>query len=334
MPLRQLMVLSLVLSLAVSAATPTGIAVTVAEAPRQAFAGFGFSHGRELPQFGGLMFNFTEAVREQIFTLVCEDLGTNAVRLWWTPEDGAAPPVGHPGWAGLGSAAFLESYVDSGLVAAYRRHGVTRMLLAPDSPCAVDYQNASSGGHNVTLRAEKTVEFITQLHRSHNVTIDVTGVANEPGCWERWTTPDGASHHANWPTVPDTSGNVVTAVSILAQGLARANIRVGIIAPESSNADDGPGLAEVEGCKHNPECWSVLTAIASHSCKLNINHHFSIANRHFSIESHHSIFEPSTQAHRQSPSPPLDFRGHLSDRSLIIRWDGGYRGVGQRNCLR
>ena len=83
--------------------------------------------------------------------------------------------------------------------------------------------------------------------------------------WESWTTPDGVKHRANWPKTPDTSGNVVNAVTTLARRLAHANIRVGIVAPESSNADDGPGLAEVEACKSSAECWSDLTAIASHS---------------------------------------------------------------------
>jgi hypothetical protein len=30
-------------------------------------------------------------VREELLTLLCEDLGTSVVRLWWTPEDGVPP---------------------------------------------------------------------------------------------------------------------------------------------------------------------------------------------------------------------------------------------------
>ena len=117
----------------------------------------------------------------------------------------------------------MDAYVASGIVDDLRRHGVKQLLLAPDRPCSSNAQNSSSGGHNITLRALQTASFIAKL-RKQGVTIDVTGVANEPGCWQEWENSTGGVIHANWPAVPDTSGNFVGAVTVLAQGLAAEGI--------------------------------------------------------------------------------------------------------------
>jgi O-glycosyl hydrolase len=239
------------------------VRVNVGSAPQQTFKGFGFSmvrggniggHG-----FHGPLGNFTKDVRESILKLLCEDLGVNVVRLWWTPADGAPQRPGHLD----GDSEFMNAYVNSGLISDFRRHGVTQLLLAPDLPCAQGAQNSSAGGHNVTLRAEQTVRFIQAL-KKRGVVIDVTGVANEPGCWAKWQNASG-SYDANWPKVPDESGNFVTAVTVLAKGLKSVAIdNVQILGPEHSNADSH-GLALVEACKSDHRCWSALGSIASHS---------------------------------------------------------------------
>jgi hypothetical protein len=197
--------------------------VTAAATPRQTFKGFGWS----LLRGGGASYhaalgNFSAAVREEILTLLCEDLGTTTVRLWWTPNDAPGAAGWQPGdnLTFGGDDAFLNGYVHSGVVADLRRHGVTQLLLAPGRPCAPGAENATAGGHNVTLRAIQTAGFIKTLQREHNVTIDVTGVANEPGCWAKWQNKTtGATIMADWPRVNDTTGNMVTAVTTLAQNL-------------------------------------------------------------------------------------------------------------------
>ena len=113
-----------------------------------------------------------------------------------------------------GDAIFLESYVDSGLIKAFARHGLTDVLLAPGNPCAPEAQNSSSGGHNITLRAEETVRFVDELVRRHGVHVSATGVANEPGCWVFFRNTSGQRVMASWPSQPDLSGNVVTAVRL------------------------------------------------------------------------------------------------------------------------
>ena len=89
----------------------TGIRVDVDPAPRQVFKGFGWSmvRGGGSP-FHGPLGNFSQPVREKLLTLLCEDLGTSVVRLWWTPEENVPPQPGRLG----GDAEFFRGYVDSG----------------------------------------------------------------------------------------------------------------------------------------------------------------------------------------------------------------------------
>ena len=64
------------------------ITVTTHASPRQTFQGFGWSlvRGGGNP-FHGPLGNLSRIVREQLLTLLCEDLGTTVVRLWWTPAE-------------------------------------------------------------------------------------------------------------------------------------------------------------------------------------------------------------------------------------------------------
>lgn len=223
----------------------TPLSVTVQPTPRQTFAGFGWSlvRGGGSP-FHGPLGNFSQPVREHLLTLLCEELGTSVVRLWWTPRENV------PTRPGLdGDAEFFRAYVESGLVADLRRHGVKMLLLAPDSPCATDAQNSTAGGHSIALRAQQTASFIHKL-RAAGVVIDVTGVANEPGCWTKWQNSSGDTLSADWPTVPDQSGNFVSAVTLLSNALHSTGLEseVKIIGPESSNADSH-GLAQVQACR-------------------------------------------------------------------------------------
>lgn len=238
------------------------VTVAASSAPRQSFDGFGFSLVREMGtrQSPSLMANFSAAQREKILSLICEDLGATVVRLWWTPDEGLPLMPSR----GSGNDEFMQSYVDSGLAAALRRHGVKQLLLAPDRPCIMGAENATAGGHNITLRAAETAGFIAQL-KQRGVTIDASGVANEPGCWEKWQNASGTTIDASWPSVPDASGNILHAVTALTAGLATAGMhRVKIIAPESSNADNH-ALAEVHACQADTACWAALDGIATHS---------------------------------------------------------------------
>lgn len=249
------------------------ISIATGAPPRQTFKGFGWSltRGGGSP-FHGPLGNFSSAVREQLLTLLCEELGTTVVRLWWTPTENVSSSVD-------GNAQFMDSYVNSGLAKDLRRHGVRQLLLAPDRPCAANALNSSAGGHSVAIRAKQTAAFIAKL-RTEGTIIDATGVANEPGCWAKWQNSSGATIFANWPTVPDRSGNLVNAVKLLSRALTSEGVdpsSIKIIGPESANADSH-GFAQVMACHGDHECWSALNSIASHSYSMAANEQWANAS--------------------------------------------------------
>ena len=107
--------------------------------PRQTFKGFGWSlppgeggvlRGNGATPYHAPLGNFSQEVRQRLLTLLCEDLGTTVVRLWWGPND-ALDGGWHGGDHGKydGDEQFAAAYVDSGLVADLRRHGVKQLLL-------------------------------------------------------------------------------------------------------------------------------------------------------------------------------------------------------------
>lgn len=266
-----LLVLTMASTATASEAQP--ITIVAAASPRQTFKGFGWSlvRGGGSP-FHGPLGNLSRPVREELLTLLCEDLGTTVVRLWWTPMENVRGSVN-------GDAQFLQAYVESGLVKDLRRHGVKQLLLAPDRPCAPNAQNSTAGGHSVALRANQTAAFIKKL-RAAGTVIDVTGVANEPGCWTKWQNSSGATMSANWPSVLDESGNLVGAVKLLSQALRTEGIdarSIKIVGPESSNADSH-GFAQVMACHADHECWSALDSIASHSYGMAANEQWANAS--------------------------------------------------------
>ena len=66
---------------------------------------------------------------------------------------------------------------------------------------------------------------------------------------------------------------MVGAVKLLSQALTAEGIASGsikIIGPESSNAD-AHSFAEVMACRADPDCWSALNSIASHSYAMAAN---------------------------------------------------------------
>lgn len=69
-----------------------GVSIVAAASPRQAFNGFGFSMVREAGR-AALMYNVSADDRERILSLLVEGLGSNVLRLWWTPPE---PLAGGP----------------------------------------------------------------------------------------------------------------------------------------------------------------------------------------------------------------------------------------------
>ena len=194
---------------------------------RQSFAGFGASQA-------STAWNAIAATpRNQMADMVYRDLKMNVLRLWAVNFDTKT--------VAENLATFNATYLASGAVAGIKSRGVTTLLLAPET--------GTAGNHAPTVPiptyTENLAEFILQLKNTYGVTIDVTGVCNEP--------------ESSW-----TLAQIIDCIGSLRASLdARGLAGVKIIAPESSNP--GSAANSVAAIRGNPAAWSSLYGIASHS---------------------------------------------------------------------
>jgi len=204
------------------AQTPYGVTVK-AGGLRQSFAGFGASQGHS---WG----DWQAATRNQMADLVYRDLKMNVLRLWVTTGDSIT--------VASMLAEFNTNFVASGAIADIMSRGVTTLLLAP----------AAGGGvpapASISTYADNLAELILEIKTAFGITINVTGISNEPGTW--------------------TAANVVDCVNGLRASLdARGLTGVKIIAPESSGPTGAVPLVDV--MFNDPTAWTGLFGIASHS---------------------------------------------------------------------
>ncbi len=214
------------------------VTITVKAGARQSFAGFGASLGN----WGGEYQSLKAAEREKLNTLLWSDLRFRSLRLWFAPQPGAHD-----------LSAFRRSYVDSGIIADAKKHGVTDLLLAPDGlPEGMIARDAE--GHpsfkpgQEAEYARLIADFITRLKDETGVLLTVTGIQNEPNDNERFA--------------PE---QIVLVVKRLRGELDRRGLQsVRIIAPESANVD-GVFYDTVDLMKADPTAWKALSGVASHS---------------------------------------------------------------------
>ena len=200
------------------------VTLTVAHDPAQKLEGFGCS-----------LVNLNEtqiptSARAELFNRVFGDLHMNVLRLWVQ----SGPTV----TSAQMKSEFYQSYVDSGIIAAVQKRGVTGLLLAPA-------RGENPPTEAMSEYASKLAEFIQGVQAERGIKIDVTGIANEPAGFK-----------------PD---QMAEAVRLLRQQLDAHHLKeVEIIAPEAASAD-GSALQLIAGIKSDPVAWSALRGIATHS---------------------------------------------------------------------
>lgn len=223
-----------------TASTP--ITITVPSGARQRFGGFGTSLGN----WGGEYQKLSSQERATLSRLLWRDLKFNTLRLWMNTHEYAPAPGAHD------LSIFRRQYVDSGIIADARRHGVTNLLLAPDGlpPHMAEKQDdgialkESDVGNYAVLLAD----FIHRLKTEAGVTLDVTGVQNEPNIHQRISPLQ-----------------MVAIVKRLRSELdARGLQTVKIIAPEYASSD-GVFYEQVDAIKNDAQAWQALRGVSSHS---------------------------------------------------------------------
>ena len=217
---------------------PTPVTVTVRPGPHQTFQGFGTG------QFDGTYHSLSPERRALLARLIYSDLHMKFLRLWWSMREySPAPGETHP-------EHFVAAYVASHIIADAKANGVTTLLLGPFDPPLYMLENPAQGDSHLKASEVKNyaalmADFIKILHDRDGVTIQVTGIANEPP----WFTPE---------TMAAEVAALRTALDL------RGLTRVGIIAHESPN-NDGVSDDFLKAMKNSAAAWHGLLGIATHS---------------------------------------------------------------------
>ena len=219
--------------------------VTVQSGARQTFAGLGVSQGN----WGRDYQKLSAPERAQLSRMLFGDLKLKTLRLWINLNEYA------PDEKTRATADFRARYIDSGLIADAQKNGVVHLLLAPDN--APPYLKTKRDGgpedfsiprENLPAYAAVIADFIAQIQRETGVLIGVTGLQNEPNNLDQIA-----------------PGDFGVAVQALRAALDERGLQaVQIIAPEQANVDSTMEQA-VDAIKADPQAWSDLSGIASHS---------------------------------------------------------------------
>ncbi|MBA3686666.1 MAG: hypothetical protein H0W72_15700 [Planctomycetes bacterium] len=218
------------------------LAVTVASGEHQTFRGMGTSIGNWGHGYERLAPKQRQLLAKQLWA----DLGFPILRLWINTYD-CSPKAGV-----LDLADFRSRYIDSGVVADARANGVTTVLLAPEG--LPDYLAEPDGDARKLIAdgaepyADLVASFIIALRDQAGLTIDATGMQNEPNDKDHFS-----------------AAQVVAIVKRLRSKLDAAGMnQVLIVAPETSSADQV--LYEWLDALHaDAEAWKAIAGISSHS---------------------------------------------------------------------
>ena len=217
----------------------TPVTITAGSEPQQTFRGTGVSEFNY-----GVFDQLPPTRRALLWDLVYRDLHVKTLRLWYDPA-AASPEPGK-----LDVSGFVKAYVKSGLIADARARGVTTLLLGPDH--VPPYMLSDPKDHSSRIRDDQIsayaallAEIILRIRTQGGVTLDATGVANEPP----WFGPP----------------QMVLAVKDLRAELDRRGLqRVMTVAPENPN-NDGVTDDYLRALKADPTAWRALEGIATHS---------------------------------------------------------------------
>ncbi len=241
MKLACLLVAAIFPGISVSAESP--ITITVADGARQTFQGFGTSLGN----WEGKYQKLAPDERAKLSDWLWHDLKFNSLRLWMNIHEYAPTPGARD------LSVFRRCYVDSRIIADARSRGVKTLLLAPEGLAGYMKEAQSDGGRGIKqteLAGYTTVlaDFISQLKKETGISIEATGIQNEPNVSDRFTPVQ-----------------MVECVKLLRAELDRRDLpAVKIIAPEQANCDDGY-YRQIELLKKDPVAWGALAGVSSHS---------------------------------------------------------------------
>jgi O-glycosyl hydrolase len=218
------------------------VSITVPAGARQRFAGLGTSVGNWRSTYQKL----TAAERASLSQMLWRDLKFNTLRLWMNTDEYAPTRGAHD------LSTFRRMYVESGIIADARKHGVTTLLLGPDKLPPHMREGKNIKDAEVENYAVLLADFIERLKEEDGITLHATGVQNEP-------------NNANNGPGMFTPEQMVRAVKRLRTELDKRNLQeVKIIASETASADD-THYKFMDALKADVAAWKALDGVSSHS---------------------------------------------------------------------
>jgi len=229
-------------------ATGQDITISVASGARQRFDGFGASIGNWGSEFQKLPVE----ERAQLSKMLWHDLRFNTFRLWLNTDEYAPTRGAHD------PSHFQSMYVASGLIQGARANGVTTLLLAPDRLPAYMSEGNNIKDSEVENYAVLLADFIAQLRKDSNITLQATGIQNEP------------NNANNGPGV-FSPPQLVRAVKQLRLELDKRGLAsVKIIAPETGSPDQ-VHTDYMNALQADPQAWKSLVGASTHSYNMAAN---------------------------------------------------------------
>jgi hypothetical protein len=232
------------------AQSSTRITISVPSGARQTFGGLGTSIGN----WGGTYQQLPLAQRAALSRMLWKDTRFKILRLWFNTDDYAPTP------GARNMAPFRKMYLDSGVIADARKNGVTTLLLGPEHlPEYMKGPRQQDGTWNlkdseVQNYALLLADFIAQLKKESGITVDVSGIQNEPNVNEIFS--------------PLQINDIIKR---LRTELDRRGLRsVKLIAAEHASPDFKL-FEQLDAFKKDPIVWQNIVGISSHSYNMAAN---------------------------------------------------------------
>jgi len=226
---------------------PIPITITVQPKAKQTLRGFGAS----CLNFSGDYQKLNPAQRQEVSRVLWHDTGFRILRLWFNTDQYAPTAADH------NLTEFRRCYVDSNLIADARKNGVTTLLITPDHlpPYMAEKRPDGSAETGMALKysevdhyAALVAGFLWRLKQETGIVPNATGIHNEPNDTFRFT-----------------PSQIVQVVKRLRVDLdARGLKQIGIIATENGSVNNVL-YAQIDALKADPQAWTSLRGIASHS---------------------------------------------------------------------
>lgn len=215
-----------------AATAKEGVTLTVHSGERATYRGFGVNQPEQWNRIDAIPLD----ERKQLIKMMA-DAKVKVLRIWANGIDSSKD-------LSIAKQYFEEGYIRNGFVKDYLNGAEGLILIL--SPWHWDHdKNGKSVPDDVEQYADNVAELILWAKQRHGITIEFTGIANEPGDWPHTMVRDG--------------------IVFLRRALDKRGLEsVAIVAPDYSGAK-GKAKECIDTLKADSKAWNATHGISTHS---------------------------------------------------------------------